>query len=223
MDIAQLFKSAFSAYDNSRERSQQEELGVSSILGCSRAAWYIVNKQPVTNHDTEKVSAIMGTAIHEAIAKGLALINPFDDLVIESEYATEDIKGHTDLYIKSEEMVVDWKTITLAKIKNSKWVDRQKNMQIQVYGYLLEEHGIPVKKVALGGIPRDGWRWSDFVDYIVPYDRNIALEGINWVRDIKQMDTPPEPEETPFFCKNFCGFYDESGEMGCKGKLSAKR
>jgi len=223
MDIGGLLKSALTSYDDARERTQQTEIGPSSVGGCARQAWNIIHKMPKTNFETETISATMGTAIHAVIAEGLQNINHFDDFMIEFELSTPDIKGHIDFYSKSEKMLIDWKTVTLKKIQDGKrWVDKQKRMQVQIYGYLLEENGYPIENVALCAIPRDGWRFQDAVYHVEPYDRQIALEGINWVRQLKEAQVPPAPEETAFFCKNFCEFYDETGITGCPSKSTAR-
>ena len=222
MDIGGLLKSALTSYDDARERSNQAEIGPSSVGGCARQAWNIIHQMPKTNFETESIAATMGTAIHAVIAEGLQNINHFEDFMIEFELSTPDIKGHIDFYSKSEKMLIDWKTVTLKKL-GTKWVDKQKRMQIQIYGYLLEENGYPIENVALCAIPRDGWRFQDAVYHVEPYNREMALEGINWVRALKESDFPPAPEETQFFCKNFCDYFDETGEVGCTGKLTAKK
>lgn len=219
MDIGGLLKGALTSYDDARERSQQSEIGPSSVGGCSRQSWYIIHKAPKTNFETESLSATMGTAIHAVIAEGLKNINHFDDFMIEFELSTPDIKGHIDFYSKSEKMLIDWKTITLKKIEGgNKWVDKQKRMQIHLYGYLLEENGYPIETVALAGIPRDAWNFNQAVYHTEPYDREIALEGIAKIRQLKEKQTPPEPEKTEFWCKNFCEFY--GGDCFGKAKRS---
>ena len=223
MDIGGLLKTALVNFDDARERSQQTELGPSSVYGCSTAAWHIINQTPKTNFQTETMSATMGTAIHEVIAQGLKKTDTFDDFMIEFELATPEIKGHIDFYSQSYRTLIDWKTVTLKKIKSGDWLDKQKKMQVQIYGYLLEENGFPIETLALCAIPRDGWKFEDVVWHTELYNREIALQGIEWVKNIKQMETPPPPEKDLFWCKNFCSYFDESGETGCKGKLTVKK
>ena len=207
MDIGGLLKSALAGYDDARDRSQQTELGPSSVLGCATQAWHIINQSPKSNFQTETMSAVMGTAIHEVIAEGLRKIDTFDDFMIEFELKTPDIKGHIDFYSQSNKILVDWKTVTLSKIRTGKWLDNQKRMQVQLYGYLLEENGYPIEQVALCAIPRDAWKFEDVVWHIEPYNREIALQGIDWVRKIQGAQVPPPPEKDFFFCKNFCEYF----------------
>jgi CRISPR/Cas system-associated exonuclease Cas4 (RecB family) len=215
MDVYGLLKTALVENDKARERSLQTEIGASSVYGCARQAWSIIHQQEKVNHNTESLGAIMGTAIHEVLATALKQADTFDDFLIEQEFKTPDLKGHVDLYIKSTKTVIDWKTTT--KKNMSRFPSEQQKMQVHLYGYLIEENGLPVETVSLCAIPRDGWM-RDVRVWETPYDRNIALAGIQWVRDLQTQLSPPPPERPKQFCKDFCEFYDETGIKGCKGK-----
>lgn len=213
MDIGGLLKNALTSYELSKERNNQMELGPSNIYTCHAQAWHIINQSPKCNTETEHLSATMGTAIHAVIAEGLKSINHFDDYMIEFELSTPDIKGHIDFYSRNDKMLIDWKTITLKKVAGNKWLDAQKRTQVQIYGYLLEENGYPIEQVALAALPRDAWQFNQLVYHIEPYDREVALKGIEWIRQIKSAPNPI-PEQDQFFCKNFCSYW---GDV-CKGK-----
>jgi hypothetical protein len=216
MDIQGLLKTALVTNDKARDRSMQTEIGASSVYGCSRQAWNIIHQQPKVNPDTESLGAIIGTAVHAVLAEAMAEADTFgDDFLIEQGFSTPDLKGHVDLYVKSSQTVIDWKTTT--KKNMGRFPSEQQRMQVQLYGYLLEENGYPVTTVALCAIPRDGWM-KDVKVHSEPYDRNIALQGIKWVRDLQTQLEPPAPERPRNFCKDFCEFYDASGVNGCQGK-----
>jgi CRISPR/Cas system-associated exonuclease Cas4 (RecB family) len=215
MDIQGLLKVALVDNDKARERSLQTEIGASSVYGCSRQAWSIIHKVEKTNRDTESLGAIIGTAVHAVLAEAMKEQDPFgDDFLIEQGFSTPDLKGHIDLYIKSAKTVIDWKTTT--KKNMSKFPSEQQKMQVHLYGYLLEENGYEVENVALCAIPRDGWM-KDVKVHIEPYDRETALQGIRWVRDLQNQVSPPKPEKHHNFCKDFCDFYDATGVNGCTG------
>ena len=220
MDIAQLLKTALVDNDRTRARSLQKELGASSVGGCRRQAWSIINQAEKTNFDTDSLAAMFGTAFHEMISKAIAQADPFDDFIIEEEFSTPDLKGHIDLYIKSSKQVVDWKTITTKKLAD--FPSNQQKIQVMLYGYLLEENGYEVENVALVAICRDG-KMADTKVWQAPYDRNIALAGIEWVKQIKAMQTPPAPEMGWYWCKNYCEYFDANGVKGCPSKSTAKR
>jgi CRISPR/Cas system-associated exonuclease Cas4 (RecB family) len=216
MDIHGLLKTALVTNDKARERSMQKEIGASSVFGCSRQAWNIIHMKPKTNLETESLGAIIGTAVHEVLAKAMAEADMFgDDFLIEQEFKTPDLKGHVDLYVKSSQTVIDWKTTT--KKNMPKFPSPQQRMQVQLYGYLLEENGYPVTTVALCAIPRDGWM-KDVKVHSEPYDREIALQGIEWVHQLQTQISPPAPERPRNFCKDFCEYFDATGVKGCQGK-----
>lgn len=216
MDIHNLLKVALNEHDDARERSQQKELGCSQVYGCSRQAWHTIHGKPKTNPNTESLGAIIGTALHATIAEAMQNADPFgDDFLIEQEFKTDEIKGHCDLFIKSTGDVIDWKTTTKKNL--SKFPSDQQRMQVQLYGYLIEKAGYKVNTVSLVAIPRDGWT-KDIKVHSEPYQREWAIQGLNWVQEIRDMINPPAPERPRQFCKDFCEFYDATGVTGCPGK-----
>ena len=216
MDIQTLLKSALTENDKARERSQQTELGASSVYGCKRQAWNIIRQVEKTNHDTESLAAIIGTAVHATLAEAMKRADVFgDDFLFEQGFSTPDIKGNCDLFIKSTGTVIDWKTTT--KKNASKFPTEQQRMQVQLYGYLVEEAGHQVNTVSLVAIMRDG-QMKDTIIHQEPYSREMALKGIEWVRDLQNTIYPPAPERPRQFCKSFCEYYDPSGEIGCPAK-----
>ena len=216
MDIHALLKTALKENDKARERSLQTELGASSVYGCKRQAWSILRQVPKTNHNTESLAAIIGTAVHATVAEAMKNIDVFgDDFLIEQGFSTPDLKGHCDLFIKSTGTVIDWKTTTKKNL--SKFPTEQQKMQVQLYGYLIEEAGYMVHEVCLVAIIRDG-QMKDTKVHQEPYDRNKALEGIQWIKDLQNTVYAPAPERPRIFCKDFCEWYDPTGEVGCPAK-----
>jgi hypothetical protein len=159
-----------------------------------------------------KLAAIMGTAIHGAIEKAL---EDNKDVVIEQTVEHNGMKAHVDLYIPGSGDVVDWKTV---KAKNLAYFPSlQQRWQVHTYGYLIEQSGLgKVHNVHLVAIPRDGDE-RDVKVHSEPYDQSIALEALNWLEGVKTSETAPEPERDAGYCKFYCKYYDESGEMGCVG------
>jgi hypothetical protein len=217
MDIIKTLTAALKDADNVRDRSVQVEIGASSVGGCRRQAWHIINQTPKTNEDTERLSALLGTAIHHTIQKALSAYDLFgDDFLIEQEFSVPELKGHCDFYSRSNKLVADWKTTTLKGLQ--KFPTPQQKMQVQLYGHLLIENGYEVEQVALVAIPRDG-KMSDIKVWQAPYNQEKANEGLVWLREIKAMETPPPPERSAaYFCREYCQFYDALGETGCQGK-----
>ena len=217
MDIIKTLTTALKEADNQRARSTQIELGASSVGGCRAQAWHIINQTPKINEGTESLAAILGTAIHNTVQEALQSYDLFgEDYLLEQGFETAELKGHCDFYSRKDKLVVDWKTTSLKNL--SKFPSAQQKMQVQLYGYLLTKNGLEVETVALCAIPRDG-RMRDIKVWQAPYDESVALEGLQWIAEIKAMESAPPPERSAaFFCRDFCSYYDPSGKIGCTGK-----
>ena len=214
-DPKELLLHVLHAQDASRDRSMQTEVGPSEIGGCRRKVWYRLNAQPHTNENQSKLAAIMGTAIHTAIEDAISALDPEGkEYLVETEVSYGDMKAHVDLYVPSTGAVIDWKT---SKVKNLGYFpSKQQRWQVQLYGYLLSKKGYDVKTVNLVAIARDG-NEKDVKVHTEPYDEAVALEAFTWLASVKASETLPEPEKDESFCKDYCQYYDASGEMGCTG------
>ena len=214
-DPKELLLHVLHAKDASRDRSMQTEVGPSEIGGCKRKVWYRLNAQPHTNENQSKLAAIMGTAIHAAIEDAIGSLDPeAKEYLVETEVAYGDMKAHVDLFVPSTGAVIDWKT---SKIKNLGYFpSNQQRWQVQLYGYLLSKNGYEVKTVNLVAIARDGSE-KDIKVHTQPYDEVMALAALSWLANVKASETLPEPEKDESFCKDYCQYYDASGEMGCTG------
>lgn len=215
MDLKNLITESLTATDKERDRSRQVEIGVSSLGGCKRQAWHILQQTEKTN-ETESLAAILGSAIHAHISEAIKYADPFgEDFVIEERVENEKIRGHVDLYIKSAKTVVDWKTKTMKGLE--KFPSTQEKWQVNVYAALLEESGFPVERVALVGIPRDG-TMADIKVWQADRDPKIADKAFAWLADVQGRETAPDPERPITFCRSYCSYYDETGFIGCPGK-----
>jgi hypothetical protein len=70
--------------------------------------------------------------------------------------------------------------------------------------------------VNLVAIARDGAE-KDVKVHSEAYDEDVALEALEWLTQVKAMESAPEPEKDESFCKHYCQYYDASGTMGCVG------
>jgi CRISPR/Cas system-associated exonuclease Cas4 (RecB family) len=214
-DLSKLLTTALTGWDRSRDRSQQVEIGPSSIGGCRRKVWYQLNNQPQSNHNTENLAAILGTFIHGGISEAIKREDPFgDNFLIEQEFSHEGMKGHVDLFIKDQGLVVDWKTTTKKNLRY--FPSKQQVTQVQIYGWLLENNGYEVNNVSLVVIPRDG-QMNEIRSYVEAYNPQIAEEGLDWLYEVQDAVTPPAPEKYAAYCAFYCEFFDPTGESGCQG------
>ena len=217
MDFSNLLAKSLTAYDNSRDRSTQVEIGPSQIGGCRRQVYHQLKGTPETNHNTEALAAILGTFIHSGIAESMQRLDPFNEnFLIEQEFVAGDLKGHVDLYIKDQKTIVDWKTTKLKSLRF--FPSNQQRLQVQLYGWLLSANGYEVENVALVAVPRDGVM-GQIKTHVELYDPKIAKQGLAWLAEVKELaissESPPAPEKDAIFCVNYCSYYDATGEIGC--------
>jgi Domain of unknown function DUF83 len=214
MDIVKTLTGALDSFQT--DRDQQIEIGVSSLGGCRAQAWHIINQTPKTNFGTENLAALMGTAIHSIIQEALSKYDLFgEDFILEQEI-NGVVKGHADFYSRSSKLLADWKTVTLKKLEGGFKPTTQQKWQVQTYAYMLNQAGIPVERVALVAIPRDG-RKRDITAWESNYDEATALKALAWLEEVKSM-SEPRPEKPAFFCSDYCAYYDAEGKIGCQGK-----
>lgn len=214
MKIDEMLMKALTSYDNNRERSQQEQIGVSQLGGCRKQVWLQLNKAEKTNTNTLRLPALMGTAIHKMIEEALVK-ESWGEYWLEEELEYDGLKGHVDLYIPEIGAVVDWKT---TKLKNLDYFpSKQQRWQVHVYAWLIQKAGNAMPKtVTLVAIPRDGDERQIKI-HTEEYNEQIALEAIAWLRDVQSRDAAPEPERyAAQFCQHYCPYFGE--KCGGKGK-----
>jgi len=220
MTIANELIKAVTSTSKGSSRSQQKKVGPSEIGGCRKKVWLKLQGVEQTNTDTLRLASIMGTAIHTYIQEAFERQDPFKErYILEGEFEYEDLMGHVDMYDIEKQEVIDWKTTKKSNL--TYFPSKQQRWQVQVYGWLIAQNGKPVKNVTLVALARDGDE-RDIVYHTEPYDEAIALEALNWLREVKAMTEAPAPEKDAFFCKSYCGYYDATGLKGCVGKGKAE-
>jgi len=204
-------------------RSQQKKVGPSEVGGCARKLWYKLNNQEKTNPDTLSLASIMGTGIHSQLQKIFHDQDPWGErYLLEEEYELpeENLVGHVDMYDKENQEVIDWKTSTKSNLSRY-FPNKSQRWQVQLYGLLMNHNGHEVKTVTLVGIPRDGDE-RDIVYHSEPFDIEICKEALAWLKEVREAEVAPAPEKDATFCRNYCSFYDASGEKGCTGRPKAE-
>lgn len=209
--VNELIKKIFDTSES--DRSLQRDIGPSEIGGCRRRVWHRLQNDPAVN-ETLGMAAFMGTAIHEKIERRLRALDD-DRYLVEVEVEFDGLLGHVDVYDRVAREVIDWKTITLKKVRF--FPGEQQWLQVQIYGLLLIENGYPVDRVSLVGIPRDGSE-RDVVVRSQEFRRDVAEEGLLWLESVRGELFAPEPEKPVSFCRSYCQFWSESGVVGCPGK-----
>jgi hypothetical protein len=187
--------------DKVKPRSVQTRVGPSEIGGCTRKMWYKIQGAEYTNHDTLRLAAIMGTALHSMIED---VFKDDDRYLIETEVESDGIMGHIDLIDTETNTIWDWKTTTKGSLP---WVgSQQQKDQIQLYGYLANKNGIKITNVGLVAIARDG-NENDIIEKVYPYNESIALAAIAKYQKTVAMTEPPAPEKSASFCESYCQYF----------------
>lgn len=190
--------------DDQRDRSKQTAIGVSQLGGCRRQVWHKLQGAAETN-PTLRLASIMGTAIHATIETALT----GSGYLLEHRIEARDgfPPATIDCFDPETGTVTDFKTITKKNVDY--FVGKQKRYQVHTYGFLLARDGFKVERVQLIGIPRDG-NENDVIEWSEPYDENVALEALAWLKDVEALTEAPAPErEAATFCKSYCQFFGE--------------
>lgn len=202
------------AWDQQRPRSQQREIGWSEIGGCRRRAGYRLAGTEPTNPGSS-VQAVLGTAIHDAIAAILAQTAGPNDLA-EHRVTFAGVVGTLDRYEADTFTVVDVKTTT------SRWLehiriygpDRDHLWQTTGYGAALIAEGRKVRWLRIDYIARDTGEEHSVVR---PFDVNVLRDALDWIDAVRQtplemLNRDYEPDSS--FCGH-CPFFDPTGTAGC--------
>jgi hypothetical protein len=193
-------------WDAERPRSKQTQFGMSELGGCRRRAGYRLAGEPATDRGGS-VQAVMGTAIHEAIATVLrdlqaAGLIPADDLV-EEEVSFAGILGHLDRYESRTGRLQDTKTTSDRWLQHIEVHGPERGHLWQINGYAaaLIAAGHPVRELCIDYLARDTgreYRWTG------RFDPLAVKEALAWVRTVRQTELEFLPRDyAP--ASSFCG------------------
>ena len=226
MDPEKILLAAVAASEQSRPRNQYTGIGPSGVGDCRRKVW--LRLAGVRGDNPTKVfAAWMGTAIHESIAKGLYLLDPFGDkYLIEHSMKRDPFAGSVDLFDKSTGAVCDWKTSKKSNLgflargtelgsKAHLWPSLAQRWQVSLYGWMLEGEGHNVSTISLVGIARDGNEDTLRV-HTEDYDPALAQEAIAWLKEVGDLPQAPAPEKNAYFCQSYCSYWSPDGDP-CSG------
>jgi CRISPR/Cas system-associated exonuclease Cas4 (RecB family) len=194
-------------WDQTRPRSQQRQFGMSELGGCERRAGYRLAGQEPTNAGGS-VQAVLGTAIHEAVASVLKAVAAPGDLV-EHKVQFAGILGHLDRYEAASATLIDVKTTSSRWLEHIKLhgPDRAHRWQVAAYAAALITQQRKVRTVRIDYIARDtGEEWS----WQAPFNPQDVREALAWVARVRSVDVSIlareyDPEST--FCQH-CPFLD---------------
>lgn len=208
----------------------------SEVMGCERAFWYKVNQVPVTNPPSTSLIMIweQGHALQGIMESVLPLIPDIEEYEIEKEVGDDqyNIGGHADLLVRIKEKwyLIDFKTTGMTKFKEVKKgkVPEEYKGQMHLYmhclkkksplkyaqldgAYLFFINKSPIPSETLEGQGKGHLAQSPFHEVFIPFDRDfletVVLPQVEYLEDIRKMDTPPEGTEDSKKC-TFCEYRD---------------
>ena len=238
------------AYDASRPRSVQRELGPSELgTPCDQQIARKLTGAPTRPTTAPPWAPMQGTAMHVLMEDVLAYWNGRvgrDRWVPEAELQiTPDVIGHGDAYDRDHALVVDWKHVgrtALQKLQRarragkppSEQVSPEYRVQAHLYGLGHEMQGRPVRWVRLVLLARS-WLYDDSDEWTERYDDEVAGQALERYQRIKTLnaglDVPNNRDRitliqaspTPDACK-WCEFHrpgTPSDWSGCAGDTAA--
>lgn len=197
------------AWDASRPRSQQAEVGWSEVGGC-RAHMGFRLEGAWASDETDNWGAIRGTALHTLMEEVLA---PVAGMFTEITTSYRGIPGHADLMVESTR-VTDWKTKSLASSliwREDPAAFRQARIQVQGYAAGLVDDGklpgncrVRIVVIPVDGTFADWWAWEE------PFDRSLADEGADRLESVKRSIAAGErlPKDMHYaWCRDWCEFF----------------
>lgn len=207
--------------DRARPRTQQVEIGPSDLGSCRRRVGYkMAGTKPVNL--VGSVTAMIGTAVHDAVASIMPTVAQPGDLV-EHRVTYAGISGNLDRYEADRQTVVDTKTTS------SRWLehirlhgpDHGHIWQLSWYAAGLMQQGRPVKRIRLEYLARDTGEehpWSK------PFDIEDVRDALMWLKVVRdsELDFLPreyEPESTQ--CKG-CPFGGPDGGICWEGHIPGR-
>lgn len=196
----------------SSERSLQVQAGMSEIGNeCDRELAYKIAATPPVNIDKDPMPSIVGTGFHMHMEKIFGHLDPRRWLV-ETKVSYRGIPGTADLYDRRRRLLVDWKSTSksnLRKLRNDGPPMRYQ-IQIQLYGAAMREHGEDPQRLALAYVARDGslddlWVWSTVPDQSVVDQAVARYEAL--VDRVARGETPAQVDATPGRLCGYCAHY----------------
>lgn len=179
---------------NPGERDKQRLIGPSEIG--NPCAYCVANRLINTPKGESQywLGAKIGTAIHAELEreeekhivtpqsgrfrtlKGARIEQSITLGTIEG-YGT--VKAKPDLVLVNDRHLVDHKTSSKKKVQKYKLdgVPRQYVIQQNLYAWGLNQNDIPIEKISLSFINREGTQDSDVWIYSFPYDEQVALDA----------------------------------------------
>lgn len=225
---------------NNAPRSRQSSIGPSEIgVACNRRLAYKILDWDKANTGGDPLASILGTGFHNWAEKAFSRPELGGRWIVEQRLTIAPPlipAGSCDLYDTLHDRVIDWKVVGDSMIRKYKAEGPRRSYRVQghTYGLGWELAGRTPKEVVLAILPRTGylsgmWLWRE------PYNRQIALDAIARVYNIRDLIIAIDPEANPAMwslipaepshdCR-FCPWFRPGSTdlgTGCPGNVPSK-
>lgn len=213
------------------ERDGQRLVGPSEIgnpcLFCLANRMMETKGGPAKEPGRYWLGAKIGTAIHAELEReeekhlenGSGKFGALKGALVESPITLHTIPGYgtikakPDLVLVREEHLIDHKTTSKTKLAHYKLdgVPYQYVIQQNLYAYGLNKAGIPIKRISLSFINREGTSDSDINIFSFDYQEEIALEALDRLEklwyDLEHGKTPDDfpSDASCYYCTRVTG------------------
>jgi hypothetical protein len=207
--------------DRARPRTQQREIGPSDLGTCrKRVGFKLAGTEPV--NEAGSVVAMVGTAVHIAVAEAMHTVAAPGDLV-EHPVTFAGITGTLDRYEAATRTVVDTKTTSRRMLEHHQLhgPPRPHIWQLSFYGAGLIEQGHEVERIRLEYLVRDtGEEWP----HQQPFRTSDVRDALMWlktVRDTELAMLPRDFDPDSAFCRG-CPFGGMDGGICWEGHIPGR-
>jgi hypothetical protein len=224
-------RSVVRAYEDSRPRSRQKDLGPSEAGNpCNRRLAYRLLGASGVNTDSDPWPAIVGTAVHSWLEKAFSADPDRYDTEVKVELPTY-MRGTVDLVDKHTKTVIDHKVLGLTSLKRFKaeGPGEQYRTQVHLYACGLRLEGYEIDHVAIAAWSRSG-ALKDAHYWTEPYDETLVeatLRRIDALREVTAMGREALPLiPTADANCTWCPFYVPAVTdvtEGCPGHAEAQQ
>jgi hypothetical protein len=181
-------------------RSKVVNIGPSEIGDpCLRKLAYKMVQVAKVNDYSDPWPSISGTAIHTWLAEAFEAANGDADWLVEHRVeARPGLAGTLDLFDRKTGTIIDHKCVgaTSMKTRKADGPTEQQIIQLNVYGYGLEQQGYEVNKIALAFYPLGGML-TGLYTWVGEYNKDVAIEAMLRLDSTVELLAMLDPEEHP--------------------------
>jgi hypothetical protein len=180
-NLPEIFMQAVNVYQKKYESGKTGKMTVSEIIKPVYMRKLEKQFDSVIEEDvSDRIWTLFGQALHEVLSK-CKIDNTLTEERMSIDVDGIKVSGQVDIYFQSE-ILQDYKTTSVWKMVYKDFDDWIS--QLNIYKYILEKNGFPVKKIEVIAILKD-WSKSKALQGGNYPDSNIKVIGLPIIPDIE--------------------------------------